>query len=127
MYWDSCEIDVKEVSEKEFPIAFKVHDYTSVYENAESYSDFDGNGEYKMFTEEIRTYNDKLYMPVRITHGSAVSCKFEPLSYIERVLNSYIFCDNDEDFSEESIIINDNSEMKINDILIEQGNHLFSL
>ena len=47
------DIEVCEVTKEEFPVAFVVHDYESVYEGAKSYSDFEGNGDYRMFSEEI--------------------------------------------------------------------------
>lgn len=33
---NNVDIEVKEVTEQEFPVAFIVHDYQSVYENAKS-------------------------------------------------------------------------------------------
>ena len=48
------DIEVCEVTKEEFPVAFVIHDYESVYEGAKSYSDFEGNGDYRMFSEEIR-------------------------------------------------------------------------
>ena len=47
------DIEVCEVTKEEFPVAFVIHDYESVYEGAKSYSDFEGNGDYRMFSEEI--------------------------------------------------------------------------
>lgn len=102
---NNMDVEIKEVTEKEFPVAFIVHDYKSVYENAKSYGDFNGNGEYKMFAEEIRTYNGKLYTPVRITHGIAISLYFEPLEYIKKQIEDYVpYWKGGEDFTEESII-----------------------
>lgn len=37
------DIEVCEVTKEEFPVAFVIHDYESVYEGAKSYSDFEGN------------------------------------------------------------------------------------
>lgn len=106
---NSFDIEIKEVTENEFPVAFIVHDYQSVYENAKSYDDFNGNGEYKMFSEEIRTNNGKLYMPVRITHGAAISLCFEPLEYIKKQIEDYApYWKGGEDFTEESIVKEDN-------------------
>ena len=73
------DIEVCEVTKEEFPVAFVIHDYESVYEGAKSYSDFEGNGDYRMFSEEIRTYNGKLYKPLRVTYGTAISTNFESL------------------------------------------------
>lgn len=106
---NSVEVEIKEVAEPEFPVAFIVKDYKSVYKNARSYSDFDGSGEYRMFTEEIRTYGGNLYMPVRVTHGAAISTCFESPTYIQYQLNeSKPYWTGGEEFSETSIIKDDN-------------------
>ena len=108
---NSVDIEIKELTEQEFPVAFIVHDYQSVYENAKSYSDFDGSGEYKMFSEEIRTYDGKLYKPVRITHGSAISLHFESLDYIKDSLtDSAPYWKGGEEFTESSIVKESNIE-----------------
>ena len=108
---NSVDVDIKEPTESEFPIAFIVHDYQSVYENAKSYDDFNGNGEYKMFSEEIRTYDGKLYKAVRVTHGSAISCVFESLNYIKNRIQEYApYWKGGEDFTEASIIKESNIE-----------------
>ena len=106
---NSIDVEIKEVTEKEFPVTFIIHDYQSVYENAKSYSDFNGNGDYRMFSEEIRTYDGKLYMSVRITHGSAISLHFESLEYIKKQIEDYApYCKGGEEFTEESIIKENN-------------------
>lgn len=106
---NNVDIDIKEATEKEFPVAFIVHDYKSVYENAKSYDDFDGNGDFRMFSEEIRTYGGELYMPVRVTHGVAISLCFEPLEYIKKRIEDYTpYWKGGEDFTEESIVKEDN-------------------
>ena len=113
---NSVDVEIKELTEQEFPIAFVVKDYKSVYENAKSYSEFDGNGDFKMFSEEIRTYRGNLYMPVRVTHGSAISTCFESLDYIKHRLTEYKpYWMGGEEFTEASIIKEDNiSECKEN-------------
>lgn len=102
---NNVRVEVKEPTESEFPIAFVVHDYQSVYDDATSYSNFEGRNEYKMFSEEIRTYKGKLYTPVRITHGAAISLHFENFNYIEQTIkNSKPFYSSGNDFTENSII-----------------------
>lgn len=102
---NNMNVDIKELTETEFPVAFIIHDYRSVYENAKSYDDFDGNGEYKMFSEEMRTYNGKLFKPVRISHGAAISTNFEPLDYIKQRIQDYApYWKSGEDFTEKSIV-----------------------
>lgn len=106
---NSVDVEIKEATEKEFPVAFIVHDYESVYENAKSYDDFDGNGDFRMFSEEIRTYDGKLYMPVRVTHGSAISLCFEPLNYIKKNIEEHApYWEGGKDFTEASIVKEDN-------------------
>lgn len=111
---NGVDVEVKEPTEQEFPVAFIVKDYKSVYENAKSYDDFDGNGDFKMYPEEIRTYGGKLYMPVRVTHGAAISTCFESLEYIKHELTDHKpYWVGGEEFSEASIIKEDNiSECK---------------
>ena len=86
---NNIDVDIKELIETDFPVAFIIHDYQSVYENAKSYDDFDGNGKYKMFSEEMRTYNGKLFKPVRISHGTAISTNFESFDYIKQRIQDY--------------------------------------
>lgn len=104
---NNVDVNIKELTEKKFPVAFIVHDYQSVYENAKSYDDFDGKGEFKMFAEEIRTYNGNLFKPVRITHGAAISTRFESFDYIKQILQNYAsvpYWKDEEDFTEKSIV-----------------------
>ena len=103
---DVVKIKVNEPIEQDFPIAFVVHDYQSVYDGAKSYDDFDGHGDFKMFSEEIRTYKNKLYKPVRVTHGAAISTIFENLNYIKNQIEDYApYWKGGEDFTENSIVV----------------------
>lgn len=116
-------VEVKELTETEFPIAFIVHELKDVYDGMKSYDDYKNcKGEYKMFAEEIRTYKGKLRTPVRITHGTAISTLFRDYTYIlENIeyslrnsglnkFNEYPFTDNSDEFTEQSIIVNDNKK-----------------
>lgn len=106
---NNVDVNIKELTESQFPVAFIVHDYQSIYKNAKSYDDFNGNGEYKMFSEEIRTYNGNLYKAVRVTHGSAISTCFESLDYIKnRIQERDPYWKGGNDFTEVSIIKEDN-------------------
>lgn len=109
------EVNVREVSEKDFPVAFVIHDYKSVYEGAKSYTDFfEGNRDYRMFSEEIRTYDGKLYMPVRVTYGAAISTNFEPLDALKYKLQEQDpYWKGGEDYSSESIVKESNFNEKM--------------
>lgn len=65
------QVKVRTLSECEFPVAFKVTDYASMYNvGRENYS------RSKWFTEDIRYYKGKFYKPVRHTCGAAISKDF---------------------------------------------------
>ena len=115
---NSVDVDILELDKSDFPIAFLIHDYRSVYPDAESYDDFDGSGYYRMFTEQIRTYNGLLFMPVRITHGAAISLNFEPVTYVKNALSDW-GCYNlgGGDFTDSSIVRIDNSDKRIEQIM----------
>ena len=125
----SMTVSIPELQDKEFPVAFIVHDYKSVYEDVESYSDFDGKcGDYRMFPEEIRTYNGRLYTPIRVTHGAAISTVFEnPETFLWRlwrIADHYYYCAAD-NFSENSIVVGDNSKEREKEIIKEAENYVF--
>lgn len=122
----SVDVEIKEVTEQEFPIAFIVHNYKPVYENAKTYEDFTNDSKYKMFSEEIRTYNSKLYMPVRISQGAAISLCFESFDYIKKRLTPsfpYRYREAN-DFTENSIVKEDDIEACKKSILVNAENFL---
>ena len=101
---------IPELKESEFPAAFVVRKWQSVYKDARNYNDFDGNGDFRLFDETIRTYGGKLFRPVRVTHGAAISEVFEPVSYISRQLQMRKPWNklDEADFAEDSIVVRDN-------------------
>lgn len=108
----NVDVEIKEVTESQFPVAFIIHDYQSVSENAKTYDEFDKT-EFGLFDEEIRTYNGNLYMPVRVSHGSAISLCFEPLDYIKEKLSPrfpHDYYEKNGSFTVDSIIKDDNIE-----------------
>lgn len=113
-------IEIKELDKKDFPIAFVVSDYINVYKNARNYDDFNKEeGTYCVFDESLRTYQNELFKPVRVTHGAAISLQFEKLSYIAkcapRVEHGY--CRAEESlFSEKSIIKESNQQEREREI-----------
>ena len=77
---DTISVSVTELTADVFPVAFIVHDMRSVQEGMTSYEDYRSEKcDFRMFAEEIRAYKGKLYTPVRITHGAAISTIFEKL------------------------------------------------
>lgn len=121
------DVEVAEPKKDEFPVAFIVHKYCSVYEGAKDYTDFNGRGDYKLFAEEIRMYEGELYKAVRVSHGTAVSTLFEPLDYIRHQFSECYARDQKqpEDFTEASTVVNitrddmiANLKQKINDTCV---------
>ena len=62
------ELEVQDLTEEEFPVAFVVYDHATIYEGAESYNEFTEQNckGYQLYEEEIRAYNGSLYKPVRV-------------------------------------------------------------
>lgn len=122
---NNIDIEIAEPNEKDFPIAFIVHDYQSVYDDAKSCNDFNGTNNYEIFAEEVRTYNNRLYKPVRITHGSAISLHFESLDYIKnRLTNRKPYNVRGEEFTENSIIKESNIEEEIKRVKEKSKQHV---
>ena len=115
---DVVTVNIKELTAPEFPLAFVVHDFGSIYPDMKSYDDYErvkDNGIYGVYAEELRMHNNKLYKPVRINHGSALSNIFEiPEEYAKRNIEwamcrlTYGFNDNRDEFTDNSVIISDN-------------------
>lgn len=125
MVKDVFKVEVEEVTEQDFPVAFIVHDYQNVYEDTKSYNDFNGDGKFKMFSEKIRTHDGKLYKPVRVTHGSAISLIFETLDYVkERIEDREPYWKGGEEFTEVSVIKSDNKSEVESEIIKRASNYI---
>lgn len=114
---DVISVSVTELTADVFPIAFIVHDMKSVQKGMTSYEDYRSDKcDFRMFSEEIRTYKGKLYKPVRITHGAAISTVFEDESYVihnlEWMARRDWRVDDGDEFSEDSVIKNENKKEK---------------
>lgn len=113
---DVLSVNITELNTEEFPVAFIVHDMESVQENMKSYNDYVSEKcDFRMFHEEIRTYKGKLYMPIRVTHGAAISTVFENENYVihnlEQLERERLYHGDDDEFSGRSIIIRDNKKL----------------
>ena len=99
-------VHIAEPEESGFPEAFTVRDYATVYENAETYRDFGkGDGDFRMYDEPIRTYGGRLFKPLRVTHGAAVSMKFEKAGAVAALIGELYPCAHENpEFSGESVI-----------------------
>ena len=116
----SAAIEIHEIEEKQFPIAFKVTEYKSIYKNAYNYDDFneDKSEGYIPHTEEIRTDGTYLYAPLRVTHGAAISTVFEPVSKLKDTLEWYSrqaesYVDDSIQYTDKSVKVSDDSDEKV--------------
>lgn len=112
---DTISVSVTELTADVFPVVFIVHDMRSVQEGMASYEDYRSDKcDFCMFSEEIRTYKGKLYKPVRITHGAAISTVFEDESYVihnlEWMARRDWSVDDGNEFSEDSVVRNENKK-----------------
>ena len=75
---EAAQVNINEISEKDFPVAFVVHDLQDVADGWKEYGKMP-EPKRRMLTEEIRMLDGKLYRPVRFRHGAAVSADPIPL------------------------------------------------
>lgn len=120
-------VTIREPASTEFPIAFIIHDMKSVCDGMKSYSDYESEKSvFRMFDEEIRTYKGKLYTPIRVTHGAAISTEFVNKQDIINCLEARDFWTPEtNDYSENSVIVDDNSKFVIKTIRDKAKNYIF--
>lgn len=126
---DVLTINLTELSANDFPIAFIIHDMRDVQEGMKSYSDYDSNKcQFKMFPEEIRTYKGKLYTPIRIVYGAAISTEFENVNciieHLERMYGEDWY-DNNDEFTEKSIVVRDTKNLVRKSIRKAAKNYIY--
>lgn len=82
---DHASFEVEELYLDNFPLAFEVEDYKFVYTEASYDNSFIV---FQLFTEEIRTFQDALYKPMRYGSGAAISTEFLPVEEIEKNMSA---------------------------------------
>lgn len=112
---ESYTFNLPEVNNQTFPVAFIVKEPVSYQEDMKSYEDYNSDkAECVMFAEKIRTYKGKLYKPVRVTHGTAISSVIKNANYLYDVLKNINYKDRwYEDFDEtnqDAILLEDNKK-----------------
>lgn len=109
---EMVDVEIREMAEENFPVAFIVKEYKSVYEGAKQHDDFNGNGDFVIFPEEFRSDGTNLYSPERVSWGSAISTEFKAMNCLQSELqlrNPCILADNNL-FSDKSIVIHSSFE-----------------
>ena len=100
---NSVDVEIKELTENEFPIALIVHDKGWQYEEEGK------EAEWKMIDTEIRTYNGELWKAVRYSECVSHGVGWMPIPYIRNRLQDYApYWKGGEEFTEASIIKEDN-------------------
>lgn len=117
---------VRELSEKEFPLAFEVENFRSVYFE-KSYDN--SKSVFKVFKEEIRTDRHRLYKPMRYAAGAAISTEFLSMQEIEtnisRRFRKYHY-KSDQPLSEKSVICTDTKAETVREIEVAVDKIIFS-
>lgn len=127
---DSIVVNIREIELENFPVAFIIHDMKSIVEGMTSYSDYDNKkSDFRMFSEEIRTFNGKLYSPIRITHGAAISTLFEKEDCIICLIAYSVpykwHRNSGEAITEKSILIENDKEEICNEIVEYSDRFIF--
>jgi len=100
---NSIDVEIKELTEQEFPVAFIIHDYGCVYEENKS------EATWEMINTEIRTYNGRLWKAVRYSECVSRGIGWMPIYYIKNRIEDYApYWKGGEEFTEQSIIKEDN-------------------
>lgn len=111
---DTLSVNITDLTEKGFPVAFIVRTMRSIQINMSSYEDYDGEKcEYKSVSDAIRTYRGKLYSPLRVTYGAAISTLYENETYIKRMLEREAveqWLADTEEPTENAVILSDNKK-----------------
>lgn len=109
---NSVDVEIKEPTAQEFPIAFIVKDYGWRYEEEGALAEF------KMFSDDIRVSNGKLWKAVRYSEYISRGVGWMPISCIKRAIEGCPpYWKGGEDFTDESIIKEDNLAECKNDVL----------
>lgn len=115
----TSDIEIKEVSTKDFPVAFRITDYKS------------RDNDYKLVTDEIRTYDDKLYTIWRVPSGEGTG-RIQDITELQSRIkwrsgyeyDPYNYKDRDQFIEGQSIILDDNRKIHISNMQEESDRYL---
>lgn len=122
---DQSVFDVREIDLDAFPLAFEVESFKSVYNEA---SESKNNSVFKLFTDQIRTWEGKLYKSFRYSYGAAISTAFLPAEKIERMIGNSVkgfHYEPDCPLTDQSIIVADNKAEVLDRVRSEVDKLLF--
>lgn len=124
---ETIQLDICELTEDQFPLAFTVTKNVSLYDDVKTYDAFSEDKQigYVPYTSEIRCYNGNLYKACNVEHGAAVSTAFEdPATFINVFLHRYgksyipyIQCDCSSEYKERISIIKETKRPEMISIL----------
>ncbi len=111
------DVEIPEVTAEDFPVAMVTRTFRTVYEDAACVKDFERmDGERRIFSEEYRAYRGRLFKPVRVARGHAVSLIWRRPQYIVDTLERCVPERSDEDdmgYSKRSVIISSSEEKDV--------------
>lgn len=116
--YEEIEVELTEVQDEEFPVAFRVTQFSSVSEEKEvPKSHQDERTEFRPFTQELRYYQGKLFRKAYRRYGATIYCnQIKDLEEVAADLTrrmTYMsgkFDDSTPLITPESILLNDNRE-----------------
>lgn len=122
-----CEVNVKELSEIQFPAVFKVKKFQYVYPKVRDFDElwelvrFGDSRSGQYFTETIRRFKNKYFKPVHISYGATISRSFvDPQTHVEKEINWWQNRGCTEEcplFDQKtSIVVNDNLKSTLRDV-----------
>lgn len=116
--------EIQELKNNDFPIAFIVNDYEHRIEEKGQDSIF------KLWSNEIRTYNSRLYKALRYNHiayNEAGWCPLDQLEYLVRPneYNLSYYEDDEEMFDENVAIIKGDNRKEIENLIKEHSQKYF--
>lgn len=116
---NSVDVEIKEATEPEFPVAFIVKDF-------DYWRDEEGKEpEYKMCSTEIRTYNGKLWRAARYCEYVYGAIGWMPVSYIKISIEDHApYWRGGDEFTESSIIKESDYEACRDNILTKADDYI---
>lgn len=117
---NSVDVEIKEATEPEFPVAFIVKDYGYWHEKEGK------EPEYKMCSTQIRTYNGQLWKATRYSDYAYGAVGWMPISYIKKSIEDYAppYWKGEDEFTESSIIKESDYEVCKDSILTKADDYI---
>lgn len=121
-----CKVNFREVSEDEFPVAFKVKTFEHVLPKCSSFEQaweicrHGAGSKSRYFTETVRKLGKKFFRPVRYSDGSTISVSIaKAADAIQRKLSNWQYFGYNESYEfnpDTAIVVNDNLKTHVKEL-----------